>query len=287
MRRVATAMSGFAGVFMGVFTSMAAAQQFEVASVRARTAELDDWQKIGVHIDGAMVRCTALALTDYIAMAYRVKNNQVSGPDWINGSKFDITAKIPEGAARTQVPEMMRALLEERFALKLHRETKELPVYAITLGKGPLKLKESVPDPQAPAPPQNVDVTVSEAKKGQGADIDLGGGSSISSTGGKIEGRRVTITQLISSMERFLDRPVVDMTGLTGRYDLTLQCSLEEVRNVLRSTGSAVRIPDAAADQFPGSIADSLQAAGLKLEARKGPIEVLVIDHAERTPTGN
>jgi uncharacterized protein (TIGR03435 family) len=283
MRRFAIAT----GVF---FASIASAQtQFEVASVRARTSDVDDWQKIGIHIDGAMVRCTALALVDYIAMAYHVKNNQVIGPDWLGGPKFDITAKLPEGATLAQAPEMMGALLAERFGLKLHRDTKEFPVYALTLGKGPLKLKESAPDPAAPVAPvaQNVDVTVSGSKKGQGADVDLGGGSSISSAVGRIEGKRVTIPQLLSSMERFLDRPVVDMTGLTGRYDVTIQYSLEELRNVLRTTGAGRSIPDSAADQFPGSIAESLQSLGLKLEARKAPLQVLVIDHLEKTPAGN
>ena len=100
-------------------------------------------------------------------------------------------------------------------------------------------------------------------------------------------GTRVTLPQLLNSLERFLDRPVVDMTGLNGVYDVTLEYSLEEVRNVLRVTGSSVTIPDSAAPAFPGSIRDSFAALGLRLEARKAPMDVLVIDHVERTPLAN
>ena len=270
-----------------VFCCAAIAQntpQFEVASIRPSPDVVDNWQNIGVHVDGAMVRCATLSLKDYISIAYRVKLPQISGPDWIASVKFDIQAKLPDGARRAEVPEMMQALLAERFKLQLHRESKELPVYALVPGKGPVKLKKSAPDPSIPAP-ENVNVTVSGIN--QGALINLGPGSSISTAGGKIVGTRVTLPQLLNSLERFLDRPVVDMTGLNGVYDVTLEYSLEEVRNVLRVTGSSVTIPDSAAAAFPGSIRDSFAALGLRLEARKAPMDVLVIDHMERTPLAN
>jgi uncharacterized protein (TIGR03435 family) len=259
--------------------------QFEVASIRPTEPGVDSWQKIGVHIDGAMVRFVALGLRDYIGTAYRLKTAQISGPAWLADAKFDISAKLPDGATRAQIPEMMQALLAERFKLELHRESKELPVYALTLGKGPLKLKESAPDPDAPAPTGNVDVTVRGATNG--SMVSLGGGASIKGTLGGLEAKRVTIRQLLDSIERYLDRPAVDMTGLTGVYDVTIQYSLDELRNVLRATGSSVTIPDAAADQFPGSIPSSFESLGLKLEARKAPLEILVIDRIEKTPTQN
>jgi uncharacterized protein (TIGR03435 family) len=259
--------------------------QFEVASIRPTEPGPESWQKIGVHIDGAMVRCAALSLRDYIGMAYGVKTAQISGPAWLADAKFDISAKLPDGATRAQMPGMMQALLAERFNLEFHRESKEFPVYVLTLGKGPLKLKESAPDPDAPAPAGNIDVTVRGVNNG--SVVSLGGGSSITGTRGTVEGKRVTIRQLLDSIERYLDRPAVDMTGLHGVYDVTIQYSLDELRNVLRASGSSVTIPDAAADQFPGSIPRSFEALGLKLEARKAPLDILVIDRMEKTPTQN
>lgn len=277
-----------------VFLQAAVAQnqdarpRFEVASVRPSAAAIDDWQRIGVHIDGAMLRCVQWPLRDYVAMAYRVKAAQISAPGWMADTKFDITAKLPEGGPRSQVPEMLQALLEERFKLELHRESKETPVYVLSKARGPLKLKESPPDADAPAA-QNVDVTVRGDSAGRGAVVNLGPGSWVSTAGGKIDAHRVTIRQLLDTVERFLDRPAVDQTGLAGVYDVTLQYSLDELRNILRATGATAynQIPDSAADQFPGSIPASFEALGLKLEARRAPMEVIVIDRALKTPVEN
>jgi len=275
-------------LFLQAASAQNAAPRFEVAAIRPSAPAIDDWQKIGVHIDGAMVRVAQYPLRDYIAMAYRVKPAQISAPGWMADAKFDITAKIPEGAPRGQVPEMMQALLEERFKLESHRESKELPVYVLARASGPLKLKESPPDPDAPAA-QNVDVTVRGDNAGRGAVVNLGPGSWVSTAGGKIEARRVTIRQLLDTVERFLDRPAVDQTGLAGVYDITLDYSLEELRNILRATGASAynQIPDSAADQFPGSIPASFEALGLKFEGKKAPLEVIVIDRALKTPIEN
>jgi uncharacterized protein (TIGR03435 family) len=97
----------------------------------------------------------------------------------------------------------------------------------------------------------------------------------------------VTFPSLIDSLSKFVDRPVVDMTGLTGRYDFTLEYSVDELRNLVRASGAdASRIPDLGGDPTI-SIFSSLEALGLKLEARKAPVEVIVIDRAEKTPTAN
>jgi len=106
--------------------------------------------KIGVHFDGAMIRYLAVPLRDYVGMAYGVRIAQISGPAWLADPKFDISAKLPAGATSEQVPEMMQALLEERFKLECHRQSNDLPVYVLTVGKGPPKLKESVADRTPP-----------------------------------------------------------------------------------------------------------------------------------------
>jgi uncharacterized protein (TIGR03435 family) len=280
---------------LAVLVSIAAAAQnpvarpeFEVASIRPSAPGNPESLNVGVHIDGAMVRCNSLSLRDYVGLAYGVKAYQIVGPDWFPSVKFDISAKLPDGASRKQVPEMMQALLADRFKLAFHRDSKEFSVYALVLGKGPLKLKPSPPDAAPAVGEPNVDVTVSGGGRA-GAVVNLGQGATISSAMGHLEAKRVPMRQLADSVSNYLDRPVVDMTGLAGIYDVSLQYSLEELRSLLRSTGASQfrTIPDSAADQFPGSLSDSLQALGLKLEARKAPLEVLVIERAERTPTQN
>ena len=89
----------------------------------------------------------SLSLDNLIAIAYRVKRYQISGPDWMASERFDIAAKLPAGAAEKEIPEMLQALLEDRFQMKMHRESRELPVYALVVGKGGPKMQESPADP--------------------------------------------------------------------------------------------------------------------------------------------
>src|SRR5713101_1006738 len=119
------------------------AQEFEVASIKPSAQTAQTPTAAGLHIDGSMVRYSALSLKLYLGMAYGLKNYQISVPDWMASERWDITAKLPEGSSPKQVPEMLQALLRDRFQMKIHRETKELPVYALILGKGELRLKAS------------------------------------------------------------------------------------------------------------------------------------------------
>ena len=221
-------------------------------------------------------------------MAYRVNDYQVLGPDWLATENFDIAAKLPDGATRAQLPEMIQSLLADRFKLVLHRDKKEFPVYALVVAKNGPKLKESPPDSGAEASPGakgTVDINVT-AGRGGGV-IDLGNGSSIGYGRDRLEAKKVTLSALAGAVERLLDRPVVDMTGIGGTYDFSLAYSWDELRSLVRSTsGGARELPANAAD--PGdSIFTSLAAFGLKLEPRKAPIEVVVVDRIERTPTEN
>ena len=120
-----------------------------------------------------------------------------------------------------------------------------------------------------------------------GTVVNLGNGSYISYGLNKLEAKKVTFAALMDSLSKFVDRPIVDMTELKGRYDMTLEYSVEELRSLVRASGAdASRIPDFGADPTI-SIFSSLEAIGLKLEPRKAPVEVLVIDRAERVPTAN
>jgi uncharacterized protein (TIGR03435 family) len=268
--------------------SPSARPEFEVASVKKSATAMPGDVNIGVHIDGAMVRCSALPMKSYIRMAYRVNDYQVLGPDWLATENFDINAKLSEGATRAQLPEMIQSLLADRFKLVLHRDTKEFPVYALVVAKNGPKLKESAPDSGAETSPGakgTVDVTVTGGRGG--GVINLGNGSFISYGRDRLEAKKVTLSALAGGVERLLDRPVVEMTGIGGTYDFSLEYSWDEVRTLVRaSSGGARDLPNNPAD--PGqSIFASLAAVGLKLEPRKAPMEVLVIDRIERTPTEN
>jgi uncharacterized protein (TIGR03435 family) len=136
----------------------AAAPAFEVASIKPAApldanAVMSGKLHLGMRTDAARVDIGYLSLADLIHLAYRVKPFQISGPDWMGGQRFDIQAKIPEGASTDQVPEMLQALLAERFKLAVHRENTEQAVYALVVGKGGSKMKDAVPDPDVPAAP--------------------------------------------------------------------------------------------------------------------------------------
>jgi len=264
--------------------SPAARPEFEVASVKKSAPAVAGQVNIGVHIDSAMVRYSTLPMRSYIRMAYRVSDYQVLGPDWLATENFDIAAKLPEGANRAQLPEMIQSLLAERFKLVLHRDKKEFPVYALVVAKNGPKLKESPPD-SSPGANTTVDVNVT-AGRGGGV-IDMGNGSTIGYGRDRLEAKKVTLSALAVAVERLLDRPVVDMTGIAGTYDFSLEYSWDELRSLVRtSSGGATELP--ANPDAPGNlIFTSLAAFGLKLEPRKAPIEVLVVDRIERTPTEN
>jgi uncharacterized protein (TIGR03435 family) len=95
----------------------------------------------------------------------------------------------------------------------------------------------------------------------------------------------VTIAQLLDTISHYVDRPVVDMTALTGTYDLSLAYGVEDLRGLLRRSGVDRPIPDDALP--PASLSESLKAVGLTLESRKAPLDVLIIDHVEKTPSAN
>jgi uncharacterized protein (TIGR03435 family) len=269
--------------------------EFEVASIRPAAALLAGGKlDLGVHIDGAQVRCNAFTLREYVGIAYRVKDYQVSGPEFMASERFDISAKLPAGAAREQVPQMLQALLTERFRMKMHRETREFPVYALVVAKGGLKMKESPPDADTDtgnAAKASVNVTASGSRAG--ATVNFGKGSYLTIANDQFEGKKLTMTALADSLARFVDRPTVDMTNLKGNYDFTLKFTPEDFRAMMirSAIAAGVQLPAEAMRALEGVSGDSLftalQTLGLKLEPRKAPLEVLVIDHTEKAPSEN
>jgi uncharacterized protein (TIGR03435 family) len=199
-----------------------------------------------------------------------INSNQVIGePGWASTDGFDIEARVlpadvPTLAKMTfeQRRTMFQSILADRFKLAVHHETREMPVYVLTLAKGGPKFKETVPDSTAGEPHR------------KGTMINRG----------KITASDAQISTLVTILARQLGRPVVDKTGLTGDYDYTVEYTPDDGAPPPRPPdGSA---PAAAPD--PGaSIFTALQEQlGLKLESTKGPVDVVVIDHIEK-PTEN
>jgi uncharacterized protein (TIGR03435 family) len=241
-----------------------------------------------------------------IRVAYRVKPYQVSGPDWMATERFDVLAKLPEGARQEQVPEMLQALLAERFKLTVHRESQERAVYALVVGKNGPKLKESPPDADAPpSVPDDVNPQIRVNGRGEGMSVEISGagiGTAHMSMGPngamRLEAPKINMAALADTLSRFFDRPVVDLTELKGSYQVALDLSLEDLRNAGRNAGllapgigggrdGARPAADAASDPGGASIFAAVQQLGLRLEPRKTPVDLIVIDHMERNPTEN
>jgi uncharacterized protein (TIGR03435 family) len=288
------------GLVFVMATTLAIAQNptpaaFEVASIRPSPAGgLPQGVMAGLRIDGSQVRTTFLTLKDYIGMAYRLKLYQISGPDWIGTERFDVAATLADGSLPAQLPDMMQTLLKERFQLQFHRDSKDFPVYGLQVAPGGLKIPESPADPEL----ENADAKAPQAFVGggsnQGISMNLGRGSSLTFANNKFEAKRINMPTLAGTLERFLDRPVVDMTNLKGSYDLSLDVTGEDYRAMLiRSAVVAgvilppdvLRVLDGSSS--PASLFDALEKSGLKLVATKAPLDVLVIDKALKTPTEN
>ena len=225
---------------------------FEVASIKLAppinpAMIMSGQMHIGMKVDGDRVDIGSLSLADLIRIAYNVKPYQVTGPDWMGAQRFDVMAKLPEGATKEQVPEMLQALLAERFKLTIHRETKEHGVYALVVAKGGSKLKESPPDvePAVPAAPgaatgmsisgniQGKGIVVSGAPGQTGAmRMTMGEGGTM-----RMESSKMTVAALTDLLSPMIDRPVVDMTELKGHYEVALELSMDTMRAMAAKSG--------------------------------------------------
>ena len=264
--------------------------EFEVISVKHADPIVAGVQRvdIGMHIDGAQVHLIDVSLRDAIRIAYQLKQYQVIGPDWLESERYTIDAKLPAGADKTQVPDMLKSLLADRFQMKSHNESREFPVYGLeTSPTGKLKqVDNETVDAKAPT---EVNATGSAA----GVSASLPGGASFNFSDNKFTATKVTMVNLADILSRFMDKPVVDMSGLTGRYEVNLSLSEDDYRGMLiRSAISAgVSLPPEAI-RYLATISDTslhgaLRANGLKMESRKAPLPVLVIDSASKNPSEN
>jgi uncharacterized protein (TIGR03435 family) len=225
---------------------------------------------------------------DYIGMAHGVHAYQIVGPDWLASARFEINAKFPDDPeADRHVPEMLRALLESRFKMQTHRDSREFPVYALEVApKGP-RLVPVPEDGQTPGP-----FTIESGFSGGRKITMLGGGASLALGDNAFDAHKVTMMALADTLSRFVDLPVVDMTKLEGRYNVTFTLSPEDFQAMM--TRSVIAGGFAAPPEMlhnldsasTAAIPDALERVGLLLRKRRAPLDVLIIDHIER-PTPN
>src|SRR5262249_40179013 len=254
-------------VFAGMLSGQAASgPTFEVATVKPSALDVTKLAlqiqsgqapAIGAHVDRARAQYTFMSLKELIATAYSVKAFQVTGPDWINdmSQRFDIVGKMPDGSTVDQAPQMLQALLTERFKLAVHRENKEHSVMALVVGKGGPKLQESPADPaqdfdentplkpgerqmdtpQGPVrmmmDPQN-GVVMNMGKRGRWTQkVGAGGTLHLEGTGTTMSAFADMLTQM-TQMTGGAGTQVVDMTGLTGHYGVSIDFSLADLMKI-------------------------------------------------------
>jgi uncharacterized protein (TIGR03435 family) len=289
--------------------------------------------------DPGRYTCNNCNLQMLMVQAYGVESYQLTIPSSMENERFDVSAKVPEGATKDQFNLMLQNLLAERFKLKIHRETKEGQVYELTVNKGGVKMKES-------APPEPVKEASSDAPPGAPPFPALNGGKltldkdgfpvmpkGIAGGGGPMTIRmpgkaRMTFEQesmedFVKVLARQLAKPVTDLTGLKAKYDFTMTWDGANLGGGLFGPGGRGQVTFSLSQAGPGgpppggdrpgadragsaasdgatplsagsdsegvpTLFGALQSQlGLKLEAKKGQMELIVVDHVEKVPTEN
>ena len=225
---------------------------FDAASVkRSAPQEMGKGTGSNMRADPGRLTCTNVTLKRYLVAAWGLKEYQVSAPEWMNDERYDLSATMAAGTPTNEVLQMLQGLLTERFRLVSHRETKEMAVYALVVDKSGVKLKPAE---------------------------GFGGTSVSSSPKGRSMRANVTMKSFAATLSGLVDKPVIDMTGLAGGFNINLEWVPEDM---------AVNPKEGSEVPSGPSIFMALREVGLRLEARKAPVEVLVVDRGEKIPAAN
>jgi uncharacterized protein (TIGR03435 family) len=254
-----------------------ASAQFEVASVKPAPPPDPRGMRVSVRggpgtDDPGLFRCENCSISGLLSQAFDIRDYQLSGPDWMKNARFDVSAKISPGATKQQFRQMLQNLLADRFKMTFHRDKKEMPVLNLVVAKSGPKFKESVPveampgaDPPPSGPPKKDASGFPILPKRKGMSM------SISNDRAAASSSEEAMSEFAGMLAGQLRLPVIDATGLTGKYDLAMTW-----------------VPGDSPDNPGPTIYAALQEQlGLKLESRKGMVDIVVIDHIEKTPTEN
>ncbi len=232
--------------------------------------------------------CVGWSLENFILKAYNLRSYQVSAPEWVKSAMFTVNATMPAGTTREEFRLMQQRLLEERFKIVLHRERREMAIYELVVANGGPKLVEYV---ETPASGELAKPTSTAAPLDKDGYPIIPGGSGYRVVNGRARAqfKQQTMENLANLLSAQVDRPVIDTTGLKAKYALTLSWYKEPHAVALASPVSGGDpIPSASISDSGPTIFRAIQdQLGLKLDAKKGSIEVLVIDRAERQPAEN
>lgn len=251
--------------------------EFEVASIKPAAPDARGTQiRPG---PGGGITITNMTLKEMMTIAWRVQPFQVSGgPAWLDSTHYDVIAKPETKPRPTELPLMLQSLLEDRFQLVIHRETRELPIYELMVARKDGKLGPGLteskgngctpPDPnKAPSPPKPGDPST------------LGcGGMMIGLR--ELTAARIPVANLAQPLGRLLGRTVVDKTSLTGRFDVKVEWTPDETQALRLPPGAPAPPPSETAG--PSIFTAFREQLGLRIESRKGPVEILVVERAEK-----
>jgi len=235
------------------------APAFDVASVKASQpgAAGERRGRENIQVSPGTVTMRNVSLKACIRWAWHVSEYQVAGPDWLDSQRYEIAGKAAGPATEDQLRLMMQALLQERFKLALHRQTKELSAYLLVVGKNGPKVHESKTEGETSIETNQKQMSVSV--------------------------QRAPVSQLVEMLSNVLRAPVIDMTGLKGRYDISL--NVAKYAADMAAQGKSI---ESTPMDTMALITTVLQGElGLKLEAKKMPLDVLIVDHAEKSPVEN
>ncbi len=251
--------------------------RFEIASIKPAAGGQGMFIRMN---PGGRLSVSNMPLKELIVLAYRIMPFQISGgPPWIESARFDIEAKPEVAPKQGDIQPMLQALLAERFNFVLRRESREMPVYALVLARKDGKLGPKLTEPQTGScferdPTKDI---AEQAKSGARPCGMMRMGL------GEFTGSSIPLDNLCATLSRMLERTVINKTGLTGKYDVALEFAPDEAR-------IASLPPDAPRPQIdwngPTIFTAIQEQLGLKLEPQKGPVEVFVVERAEK-PTEN
>ncbi|HMD50934.1 MAG TPA: TIGR03435 family protein [Bryobacteraceae bacterium] len=266
---------------VGIFASAALAQTdapaFEVATIKP-----SDPNARGVFVrsnPGGRFDVNNMTLKEMIVFAWRVQPYQVTGgPPWLDSAHFDVSAKAERSFQPGELVVAFQSLLADRFQLTNHKETKDLPIYALVLARKDGKLgPQLIESKEGSCTPYDPQKPPAPAEPGKPPDLRCGG---MRMSPRELYASSIPISELVPSLARFLGRTVVDKTGLTGKYDVTLHWSPDDMQLAQLPPDAPKPAPS---DSSGPSIFTAVQEQlGLKLESQKGPVEMMVIDRAEK-----